>query len=154
TTDIESEWLSFLSKQPAPVPHWLNYIRGAVEFARAKFGKRIVNGFDFTIDSTIPPGGGASSSSALVVLADAAIRHVNNISFTSEELAKDSSIAEWFIGTRGGSMDHTTICLAQESSAVLIAYSLSRTKPVTLPDKPFEWITFFSRPADKGREVI
>ena len=27
-------------------------------------------------------------------------------------------------------------------------------KRVSLPDKPFEWITFFSKPADKGREVM
>jgi galactokinase/CTP:molybdopterin cytidylyltransferase MocA len=150
----ESEWLSFLNEGTAPAPGWQNYVKGATEFARARFGQRVVNGFDFIVDSTIPAGGGASSSSALVVLGGAAIRHVNGISFTPEELAHDSSMAEWYIGTRGGSMDHTTICLAQESSAVLISYSSRQTRRVALPDKPFEWITFFTKPANKGHEIM
>ena len=152
--DVESEWLSFLNDGTAPAPGWQNYIKGATHFARARFGQRIVNGFDFIVDSTIPAGGGASSSSALVVLGGAAIRHVNGITFTPEELAHDSSLAEWYIGTRGGSMDHTTICMAQESSAVLINYSSRQTKRIALPDKPFEWITFFTKPANKGHEIM
>ncbi len=63
-------------------------------------------------------------------------------------------MAEWYIGTRGGSMDHITICLAQPASVVLISYSNNQTRRVTLPDEPFEWITFFTEPADKGREVM
>jgi galactokinase/CTP:molybdopterin cytidylyltransferase MocA len=63
-------------------------------------------------------------------------------------------MAEWYIGTRGGSMDHITICLAQAARAVLIDYSKHRTRHVSLPDDPFHWITFFSKPADKGREVM
>jgi galactokinase/CTP:molybdopterin cytidylyltransferase MocA len=152
--NAESEWLSFLNQGTAPAPGWQNYIKGATEFARARFGQRIVNGFDFMVDSTIPAGGGASSSSALVVLGGAAIRHVNGISFTPEELAHESSMAEWYVGTRGGSMDHTTICMAQESSAVLINYSSRQTRRVALPDKPFEWITFFTKPANKGHEIM
>lgn len=152
--NAESEWLSFLNENTAPQPGWQNYIKGATEFARARFGQRVVNGFDFIVDSTIPAGGGASSSSALVVLGGAAIRQVNGISFTPEELAHDSSMAEWYIGTRGGSMDHTTICMAQESSAVLISYSSRQTRRVALPDKPFEWITFFTKPANKGHEIM
>ena len=152
--DAESEWLSFLNERTAPAPGWQNYIKGATEFARARFGQRVVNGFDFIVDSTIPAGGGASSSSALVVLGGAAIRHVNGVSFTPEELAHDSSMAEWYIGTRGGSMDHTTICVAQESSAVLISYSSRQTRRVALPDKPFQWITFFTKPANKGHEIM
>ncbi|HEX6731935.1 MAG TPA: sugar phosphate nucleotidyltransferase, partial [Pyrinomonadaceae bacterium] len=151
---FESEWLSFLDNYNHPEPHWQNYIQGAVTLAQAKFGSQIVNGFDFAVDSTIPAGGGASSSSALVVLGGAAIREVNAISFTPEELAKDSALAEWFIGTRGGSMDHTTICLAEDSSAVLISYATGETRGMSLPSRPFQWITFFSRPADKGREIM
>jgi galactokinase/CTP:molybdopterin cytidylyltransferase MocA len=150
---FESDWLSFLDNNRSE-PHWQNYIKGAVTLAQAKFGNRIVNGFDFALDSTIPAGGGASSSSALVVLGGAAIREVNEISFTLEGLAKDSALAEWFIGTRGGSMDHTTICLAEDSSAVLISYATAETRRMFLPARPFQWITFFSRPADKGREVM
>ena len=125
-----------------------------MQFAQGKFGKQIVKGFDFAVDSNIPAGGGASSSSALVVLGGVAIREANGISFSAEELATDSAMAEWFIGTRGGSMDHTTICLAQSSNAVLISYSPRQTRRVSLPGTGFQWITFFSKPADKGREVM
>ena len=153
-TAFESEWLSFLDSCSHPEPHWQNYIQGAVTLAQAKFETRISNGFDFAVDSTIPAGGGASSSSALVVLGGAAIREVNGISFTPEGLAKDSALAEWFIGTRGGSMDHITISLAEDSNAGLISYASGETRRMSLPGRPFQWITFFSRPADKGREVM
>ncbi|HEY8228266.1 MAG TPA: hypothetical protein VIG25_23575, partial [Pyrinomonadaceae bacterium] len=151
---VEAEWLRFLFTYGTPKPNWKNYINSAVTFARGKFGRRILNGFDFALDSNIPPGGGASSSSALVVLGGAAIRDVNGISWSPDELARESAVAEWFIGTRGGSMDHLTICLAQPARAVLIDYATAQTRLVTLPDDPFEWITFFSKPADKGREIM
>jgi galactokinase len=89
----------------APAPHWSNYVKGAVSFARWKYGARVERGFDFLIESSIPPQSGASSSSALVTLAGAAIRRVNRIDFELNELARDSSQAEWFVGTRGGALD-------------------------------------------------
>ena len=154
SAQVEAEWLSFLFAYGTPEPHWQNYINAAVTFARGKYGDQIQNGFDFALDSNIPPGGGASSSSALVVLAGAAIRNVNGIPWTPEELARDSALAEWFIGTRGGSMDHITICLGAAANAVLIDYSSNETRLAALPDQPFEWITFFTKPADKGREIM
>jgi galactokinase/CTP:molybdopterin cytidylyltransferase MocA len=152
--EIVADWLAFLTKHGTPEPHWQNYIQGSVVFARGKYGEQVVNGFDFAVDSNIPAGGGASSSSALVVLGGACIRYVNEISFTPQQLARDSALAEWFIGTRGGSMDHTTICLAQQSSAVLINYATHETRRLGIPDSSFAWITFFSRPANKGQEVM
>ena len=154
TSEIEAEWLDFLFRYGTPPPHWQNYLNAGVTFARGKFGKKIQNGFDFVLDSNIPPGGGASSSSALVVLGGAAIRNVNGLSWTPEELAADSATAEWFIGTRGGSMDHITICLAETANAVLIDYASHKTRLAALPDHPFAWVTFFTKPADKGREIM
>ena len=154
TGDIEAEWLDFLFTYGTPTPHWQNYLNAGVTFARGKFGKRIQSGFDLVLDSNIPPGGGASSSSALVVLGGAAIRNVNGISWTAAELATDSATAEWFIGTRGGSMDHITICLAETANAVLIDYASHSTRLAALPNKPFAWVTFFTKPADKGREIM
>ena len=153
-THTEAEWLAFLFQHGTPSAHWRNYVEAAVAFARGKFAGQIQHGFDFALDSNIPAGGGASSSSALVVLAGAAIRNVNEIFWTPEELAKDSAMAEWFIGTRGGSMDHITICMAQPASAVLINYATAQTRSVALPDEPFAWLTFFTKPADKGRDIM
>jgi N-acetylgalactosamine kinase len=135
-----------------PEPHWSNYVKGAAYYARLKHGAN--HGFDFLIDSTIPPGGGASSSSALTVLAGAAIREVNGIEYQLDELARESSQAEWYLGTRGGAMDHVTICLARRGHAVHISYPDHKATLTALPDRGFRWVTFFTHAADKGREVM
>lgn len=150
----EDDWLSYLFDGDAPAPHWGNYVKGSAFFARVRFGERVARGFDFVVDSTIPPKGGASSSSALAVLAGAAVREVNGIAFEPGELAADSSKAEWFVGTRGGSMDHLTICLARRSHAVRISYGERSTRLLGLPPGRLRWVTFFSHPADKGREIM
>ena len=147
-------WENFVFNRPMPAPHWSNYVKGAVGFAQWKYDARIAQGFDFLIDSTIPANSGASSSSALVVLAGAAIRRGNQIEFSLAELAQDSSQAEWFLGTRGGALDHTTICLAKQGHAIHLSYADNRTELVPLPAEEFRWVTFFSHPADKGREVM
>ncbi len=147
-------WEEFVFNRPLPAPHWCNYVKGAVCFAQWKYGARIARGFDFLINSTIPANSGASSSSALVVLAGAAIRQVNQIEYELSDLARDSSQAEWFLGTRGGALDHTAICLAKQGHAIHLSYADNRADPVPLPLEPFRWVTFFSHPADKGREVM
>jgi galactokinase/CTP:molybdopterin cytidylyltransferase MocA len=152
--NTEENWLSYLYENSAPAPRWDNYVKGSVFFAHMKFGEQIRCGFDFAVDSNIPPGGGASSSSALVVLSGAAVREVNHVEYTPEELARDSAKAEWYVGTRGGAMDHLTICLARASRAVRINYWRNHTRRVPMPGDQFQWITFFSKPADKGREVM
>ncbi len=152
----ERSWEEFVFNRPAPVPHWSNYVKGSVSFARWKFGASVKHGFDFLIDSTIPANSGASSSSALVVLAAAAIRRVNRIEFDSPELAKDSSEAEWFLGTRGGALDHKTICEASRWGLVVIEHSENQSHSGYEPmrARKFRWLTFFTHPADKGREVM
>ena len=150
----EADWLSYLYEHPARTPHWSNYIKGAVFFTRLNGGDTALRGFDFVVDSSIPAGGGASSSSALVVLASAALRDVNKLSRAPMELARDASKAEWYVGTRGGAMDHITMCLAKRDHGVLISYLSQEVRHVALPGKQFRWITFFSQPADKGRDVM
>ncbi|MCI0524450.1 MAG: hypothetical protein L0Y75_04220, partial [Acidobacteria bacterium] len=147
-------WESFVFNRPAPAPHWSNYVRGAVSFARWKYGANIERGLRFLVDSSIPPQSGASSSSALVTLAGAAIRMVNRIEYEPGELARDSSQAEWLMGTRGAALDHTAICLARRGHAVKISHTDSQVEQIPLPDEGFRWITFFSYEADKGRDVM
>src|SRR5262249_26854461 len=146
-------WESFVSNREAPAPHWSNYIKGAVSFARWKYGAKVKRGLRFLIESSIPPNSGASSSSALVTLAGAAIRMVNRIEYELVELARDSSEAEWFIGTRGGALDHMTICLARSGHSLHISHWNQNVELIPLPDG-FRWITFFSHEADKGREAM
>jgi len=150
----ETNWLSYLYGHAAPAPHWSNYVKGAAYFVRLKFGARTTRGFDFVVDSSIPPAGGMSSSSALVVLASAAMYEVNGLRFASLELARDAAKAEWYGGTRGGSMDHITMCVATRDHAVLIAYLEQEVRQVPLSSRQFRWVSFFSQAADKGREVM
>ncbi len=154
TENVRADWQAYLFNKPAVAPHWINYVKAAVYFARFKHGARLGQGFDFLIDSSIPPGGGSSSSSALTVLAGATARLINNIECDARELAFDSASAEWYVGTRGGAMDHLTICLAKRHNAVHIDYASEQTTLVGVPDEEFCWLTFFSHAADKGREVM
>ena len=148
------EWASWVFNRPAPRPHWSNYVRGAVAFAQWSLGGAVRQGFEFLIDSTIPPGGGSSSSSAIVVLAGAAIREVNGIEYGLGDLARDSSQAEWYLGTRGGALDHTAICLGRRHHALVMDHSVQVSEALPIPGDPWRWVTFFSQPADKGREVM
>jgi galactokinase len=150
----ETPWESTVFSRPAPAPHWGNYVKGAVSFARWKYGADVARGFDFLIESSIPPNSGASSSSALVTLAGAAIREANHLKLDLRELALDSSQAEWFIGTRGGALDHLAICLATRGNAIYISHSDQSAEPIPMPGADYRWITFFSHEADKGRELM
>ena len=150
----EADWLEYLYKHPVRTSHWSNYVKGAVFFTHISCGIQDLSGFDFVVDSTMPAAGGASSSSALVVLASAAVRNVNKLSYEPIQLAREASKAEWYVGALGGAMDHITICLAKEDHAVLISYLYDQARQVALPGRQFRWITFFSQSADKGREVM
>ena len=150
----EQSWNDYLYSRPTPISHWSNYVKGAVLFVQHKHQLQHAQGFDFLIDSTIPPQGGSSSSSALVVLAGAAFRQINQIRISRKELAQDSALAEWYVGTRGGALDHTTICLAKKNLAIHLSYADNRAELVALPATGFRWLTFFSQAADKGKEIM
>ena len=150
----EAAWLAYLLKIGVPKRHWMNYVRGAVGYARVKHREQICRGFEFHVDSTIPAAGGASSSSALCVLAGAAVRLANGTRFTLEELADDSSRAEWYIGTRGGKMDHTVLCLSDRQAAINIHFVPSRVHMVPLHRYRFRWVTFYAHAADKSGHVM
>ena len=149
-----SGWDAFLTSHPVPAAHWSNYVKGACFFAQWQQGGELAHGFDFLIDSTIPPCGGASSSSALTVLAGAAVRLTNELGYAPAQLAKASAQAEWFCGTRGGAMDHTAICLAERGHAVHLSYAADTAELVPLDVTRYRWVTFFSHEADKGSHVM
>jgi galactokinase len=151
---VAEDWIHFVFDRPAPAPHWSNYCRGAALFAQWKYGKGIGQGIEFLLDSTIPPAGGSSSSSAIVVLAGAAIRLANGISLDPAALARESAQAEWFLGTRGGALDHTAICLSREGQILLMDHARQTTEWIPFPADSYRWVTFFSHVADKGRAVM
>lgn len=152
--DPEDAWLAHLHKLGVPKRHWMNYVKGAAGYARVRYGRQIQNGFSFLIASTIPAAGGASSSSALCVLSGAATRLANHVAFTLEELADDSSKAEWYIGTRGGKMDHTVLCLGDRQAAINIRFQPFSVQTVPFHRYRFRWITFYAHQADKSGPVM
>jgi galactokinase len=148
------KWEAWLEQQGAPAPHWSNYVRGACFFAQWLQGVPLANGFDFLVDSTIPPRGGSSSSSALTVLAGAAVRSANLIEYSPAQLAQASSQAEWYCGTRGGALDHTAICLAERGQALWLSYADGAVQAVPLLNETYCWVTCFTHEADKGSHVL
>src|SRR5262249_61925694 len=51
----KQDWEAFVFNRPAPAPHWSNYVKGAVLFARWKYGAGVKRGFDCLVESSIPP---------------------------------------------------------------------------------------------------
>ncbi|MBN1673765.1 MAG: hypothetical protein JXR37_22145 [Kiritimatiellae bacterium] len=151
--ELEARWLAYLHEAGIPARDWSNYIKASVFFCAMKH-PGLTCGFDFLLDSTIPSAGGASSSSTLVVLAGAAIRLANGLAFDPESLAEDSAKAEWYVGTRGGNMDHCTMCLSRRQHALHLNFSPFRTELVPLHRFRYRWVTFFAHEADKSGAVL
>ena len=51
-------------------------------------------------------------------------------------------------------MDHATICFAELSKSLLITFEPFNAQPIPTPATGYKWITFYTRPADKGSEVM
>ena len=63
---------------------------------------------------------GVSSSSALTVVAAVALAHVNGWEPDGADLAQFCSMAEWYVGTRGGVMDHFASILSRQGHALFL----------------------------------
>ncbi|MFQ6043772.1 MAG: galactokinase family protein, partial [Candidatus Poribacteria bacterium] len=147
-------WLEYLNSLGVPETSWDNYIKASAFYLQNMYPAMNLRGMDILIDSTIPTAGGASSSSALVVLSGVGLRLANNLSMDKDEIADSSSKAEWYVGTRGGKMDHATICFAELSKALLITFEPFNVRPIPMPAEGYKWVTFYTQPADKGSKVM
>jgi len=146
-------WQNYLLRIGAPTASWANYIKASVFHLQSLYPQKKLKGMEVLVDSNIPIAGGASSSSALVIGSGAAIRKVNDIKIDTADLAHASSKAEWFIGTRGGEMDHATLCLAEPSCALLITFQPFTVKKIPMPMDKYSWVSFYTHPADKGTRL-
>ena len=147
---ITGDWLEALDSREKPDSHWSNYLKGAVAYLVNK--RRIANGFELFIDSTIPAAAGASSSSALTLCGLAAAHLANDIPWTPEELAVMGGEAEWYVGTRGGMMDHTTMMYAEEEGVLKLEFGPLEVELID-DDLGCRWFSVFTHPADKGGAV-
>ena len=128
-----------------PVGDWGNDVKAAAQaFFQSTQGK--ITGMDALVAGSapwgIPRAAGLSSSSALVVVSALAIASLNGVALHKEEFARLCSEAEWYVGTRGGIMDHFISILAQRGFALRLdcrpvmdgGHAHYRTLPVRIPD--------------------
>jgi galactokinase/CTP:molybdopterin cytidylyltransferase MocA len=150
----DARWMDYLSSVGVPPPSWDNYTKASVFYLQNLHPERTLGGMELLVDSEIPVAGGASSSSALVVVTAMGMRLASGLALDMDELAESCSKAEWFIGTRGGKMDHAAMCFSQPSSALLITFEPFSVEAIPMPAKGYRWATFFTHPADKGSGVM
>jgi N-acetylgalactosamine kinase len=119
---------------------WSNYIRGAVLYLQNLYLNedgscaRSLKGMDMVFYGDIPRAVGLSSSSAIVVAtAEAAVR-LNALEISHSDLVGHCGLAEWYVGTRGGSSDHAAILFARPSALLHVAASPFRVESIVLSD--------------------
>ena len=149
-----SNWLDVLNSRDNVSPHWSNYVRGAVAYSM--YIHRIDFGFDMYIHSTIPSSSGTSSSSALTLCGLVAAHLSNDLPWNREELSLMGGQAEWYVGTRGGAMDHATMMCAEKNSMLKLEFGGRGFSAEQLDVGPNDcgWYTVFTHPADKGGPVL
>jgi galactokinase len=112
-------------------------------------------GFDLLIDSNIPPASGASSSSALATCASIAIRLVNDLPLEQSSLVEEIANAEWFVGTRGGMMDHATMMFAEAGKMLRLTFRPFCAQAIDSSTglANYKFVTIFTHPSDKSRST-
>ncbi len=121
---------SFEIEEEIPISargHWSNYARGVAQNLAQRMangsGKRLT-GFDGLVSAAapfgVPRGAGLSSSSALTVAAATALAHFNGWQPPVEEMVGLCSDAEWYVGTRGGVMDHFIAVMGKRDHALFL----------------------------------
>lgn len=108
---------------PRPVGDWANYVQGAAQLLERECGPGL-RGMDALVVGAppdgVPRGAGVSSSSALTVAAAVALVGLNRLALEGPALAERCSRAEWYVGTRGGVMDHFASLLSQRGHALFL----------------------------------
>jgi len=115
TIDTVNAWLSWTQEQTNKRKHdcldqdWVNKLKAIPVYLQTIYPDKKLSGIEGVLDSNIPVGLGLSSSSAIVVAMMEIMIDINHISITDDEFINYCGIAEWFVGTRGGSGDHAAI---------------------------------------------
>jgi galactokinase len=117
--------------EPWPAGDWGNYVKAA---AAAVLGKwRLARGADLRVRSSLPVAAGLSSSTALMTACTLAMLEANGIPASFEELMEVLPEGEYFVGTRGGGMDHAAVLGARGGCALLVEFDPVRIEPVPVP---------------------
>jgi len=174
-SDFAKFWLAYLDlleierkarrKPEHSSQHWENYTKASVYcyLVRKAYRKKTsvldtsLPGFDMLVCSDIPVAGGASSSSALVVASDAAVRLADEPQKIDRKFrmegVKHTPLAEWYVGTRGGSMDQATITLGEPNTALRMSFGPFEIERIPLPIQGYKWVTIYTHPHGGGSQI-
>ncbi|MCX7604708.1 MAG: hypothetical protein N2036_11595 [Bryobacteraceae bacterium] len=118
--------------EPWPAGDWGNYVKAAASAARQRWP--LARGVVLEIRSTLPVAAGLSSSTALMTACTLALLEANGIRAGFGELMEILPEGEYFVGTRGGGMDHAVVLGAREGCALLVEFAPVRATPVPVPE--------------------
>jgi galactokinase len=108
----------------SPAGNWENYVKAAAQAFVRQYGLERLRGLNAVIcgasDYSVPIAAGLSSSSALLVAAALALARLNAIAVEPKRFARFCGQAEWYVGTRGGFMDHLTSLLNRRGHALFL----------------------------------
>lgn len=128
--------------EPWPAGDWGNYVKAGAAAALQKW--RLERGAELHVRSSLPVAAGLSSSTALMTACTLALLEANGIRAGFQELMEVLPEGEYFVGTRGGGMDHAAVLGAREGCALLVEFDPVRIEPVRVPRG---WVFFV---ADSG----
>lgn len=117
--------------EPWPSGDWGNYVKAAAAAALGRW--RLERGADLGVRSTLPVAAGLSSSTALMTACTLALLEANGVRAGFEDLMEVLPEGEYFVGTRGGGMDHAAVLGAREGCALLVEFEPLRATPVRAP---------------------
>jgi N-acetylgalactosamine kinase len=113
--------------------HWGNYVKAAFQGLVDHFGgTACLPGVDMLVDGNIPVAAGLSSSSALVIASALALLSHSHKEVEKKKLAEIMAVAERYVGTQGGGMDHAACLLSEPGKALKIDFFPLSVQPVDL----------------------
>ncbi|MGB5872808.1 MAG: galactokinase [Bacteroidota bacterium] len=117
---------------PKKRPAWSNYVKG-IAILLQRSGATL-SGANLCINGTIPRGAGLSSSAALEVATAHALRALNNLSHTDEDLIHLCQKAEHeFAGVLCGIMDQYVTTLARSGTALFLDCRTLEVEQIPFP---------------------
>ncbi len=136
-----SDWTEFIDSAPvkkalaASPGNWAHYARAPLLRLQYEFSDLRPKGMDCVVSGNIPIGSGLSSSSAMVVAVAQALVALNGIDLSSDRSVDLYGEGEWFVGSRGGSVDHAAIATSLQGHVSRLGFfPFHRDGEALLPD--------------------
>jgi N-acetylgalactosamine kinase len=127
------DWLAYIDQVEIKPGDWMNYVKAAVLRLQDRFHDLPLKGMNLMVSGNIL-GQGLSSSSALVVATMEAVLQVNGLDLPVEERVDLYGTGEWYVGTRGGSGDHSAMLYGRRGYLAHVSFFPSTVELVPFPD--------------------